>query len=78
MARTRAGAKRTPKIRRKNINIDQAKLDKVKVALGARTETETIDQALSLVLLRGELVEGVRRIAGSSGVENVFAGDREP
>jgi hypothetical protein len=60
--------------RRKNLNIDQTKLDRVRVLLGAKTETEAVDQALSLVLLRQELVQGVRRIAGSGGVENYFDG----
>ena len=67
-----------PKIRRKNLNVDQTKLDRVKEALGARTETEAVDQALALVLLREELVEGIRRIAGSGGVSNVFEDDEEP
>ena len=66
------------RIRRKNVNIDQAKLDRVKRALDAKSETEALDRALSLVLLREELLEGVRRIAGSGGVENVFDDDREP
>jgi Arc/MetJ family transcription regulator len=70
--------RRTPEIRRKNLNIDQAKLDRVKDALGVRTETEAVDQALSMVLFREELVEGVRLIAGTGGVDNVFDGDREP
>ena len=59
-------------IRRKNLNIDQAKLDQVRSLLDARSETEAVDQALSIVLLRQELVRGVQRIAGSGGVENYF------
>jgi len=65
-------------IRRKNVNIDQAKLDKVREILGAASETEAIDQALSLLLLREELVEGVAKIAGTGGVTNYFENDREP
>ena len=79
MARV-GGAKRPRRreIRRKNLNIDQAKLDRVVDLLGAQTETEAIDQALELLLLREELLEGIARIAGTGGVENVFADDREP
>ncbi|MBI4410787.1 MAG: hypothetical protein HY561_13845 [Gemmatimonadetes bacterium] len=66
------------RIRRKNLTVDQSKLDRVKDLLGCKTETEAIDQALSLVLLREELVEGVERIAGTGGVTNVFANDVEP
>ena len=46
--------------------------------LGADTETDAVDQALSALLLREELIAGVRRVAGSGGVENVFDGDVEP
>ena len=67
-----------PALRRKNLNIDQKKLNQVRSLLGARTETEAVDQALDTVLLRQELIRGIRRIAGSGGVENVFDGDAEP
>lgn len=79
MARTKnRGDRSRPDIRRKNLNIDQAKLDRARALLGADTETETVDQALSALLLREELMAGVREVAGSGGVENVFDGDREP
>ncbi|HEX9690606.1 MAG TPA: hypothetical protein VGA22_00735 [Gemmatimonadales bacterium] len=79
MAQTKSrGGRSRPNIRRKNLNIDQAKLDRVRLLLGADTETETVDQALSALLLREELIAGVREVAGSGGVENVFDGDREP
>ena len=77
----KAGSAKRPhrrEIRRKNLNIDQTKLDRVVDLLGAQTETEAIDQALELLLLREELLEGIARIAGTGGVENVFADDREP
>ena len=69
---------RRGRIRRKNLNIDQVKLTRVKHALGVSTETEAIDRALELVLFRGEIVEGILRIAGTGGVDNVFENDREP
>ena len=65
-------------IRRKNVNIDQVKLDRVREILGAASETEAIDQALSMLLLRDELLEGIARIAGTGGVTNVFEDDIEP
>jgi hypothetical protein len=65
-------------IRRKNVNIDQAKLDRVREILGASSETEAIDRALSLLLLREELIEGIGKIAGTGGVTNFFEDDREP
>jgi hypothetical protein len=65
-----------PNIRRKNLNVDQTKLDQVRHLLEVKTETEAIDQALGIVLLRQELVAGVRRIAGTGGVVNYFDGAR--
>ena len=72
-----ATSSRPPQVRRKNLNIDQSKLDRARQLLGVPTETEAVDRALALVLLRQELVEGVRRIAGSGGVDNVFEHDAE-
>lgn len=74
----RGTRKERARIRRKNLNIDQGKLDRVKDALGVKTETEAVDQALSMILFREELVEGIRSLAGTGGVENVFSGDSEP
>jgi Arc/MetJ family transcription regulator len=79
VAQTKSGSRRAREdIRRKNLNIDQAKLDRVRKLLGASTETEAVDQALSALLLREELMAGVRLVAASGGVENVFKADREP
>jgi len=66
------------RIRRKNLNIDQGKLDRAVEVLGAATETEAVDRALSLVLLRDELLAGVESIAGTGGVEDVYGDDVEP
>jgi hypothetical protein len=60
------------RIRRKNMNMDQDKLDRVVEILGAASETEAIERLMDEALLRHELVEGVRRAAGKGGVENYF------
>jgi hypothetical protein len=81
MARTAKGPKRRGGeswIRRKNVNIDQSKLDRVKELLNAGSETEAIDQALSMLLLREELLEGIEKIGGTGGVTNYFEDDMEP
>lgn len=72
------GRHRRPRIRRKNVNIDQVKLDRVRELLDAPSETDAIDQALSLLLLREELIEGVERIAGTKGIDEAFEADVEP
>jgi hypothetical protein len=56
---------------RKNLRLIQAKLDRAKRILGTETETETIEQALDLVLFHDEVVRGVRRLAGSRGSQDV-------
>lgn len=65
-------------IRRKNLNVDQTKLDRARDLLKAPSETATVDEALSIVLFRQELMDGVRNVAGTGGVENVFEDDGEP
>jgi hypothetical protein len=40
--------------------------------LGTATETETVEQALDLVAFRHEVVEGVRRLAGSRSLSDVL------
>lgn len=65
--------------RRKNFELDQRRIDLVKAALGARTETEAItlamDAALDLVEFRAELRAGAERLYGKGGFVNYF--DRE-
>lgn len=78
MAQTKSRSCERANIRRKNLNIDQAKLDEVRKLLGVSTETEAVDQALSLLLMREEVSAGIRRIAGTGGIRNVFEDDREP
>ena len=80
MAGTTRGrrTKRTPEIRRKNVNIDQAKLDRVRELLGSASETEAIDQALNMLLFREELLAGIAHVGGKGGVEDAYGDDSEP
>ena len=50
------------------ILIDQRKLDEAKTALGALTETATIDAALDSVVFRAELFRARDRVAAEGGV----------
>ena len=63
-------------IRRKNLNIDQSKLDRAKEVLGVSTETEAVDTALDNVLFAHEVRSGLEKLAGSP-IEPVFATDQE-
>jgi len=68
MAKIRASRRRTPVPKRKNIVIDQQKLDAAKMALGLETETATVDAALDLVVFRTELFAGLDRVVAAGGV----------
>ncbi len=70
MARTRRVLKR------KNIVIDQRKLDAARAALGAATETAAVDAALDLVVFRAEVFRGLDRLVAAGGLTPVNAGRR--
>ena len=57
---------------RKNVVMDQRKLDTARRLLGVETETETIDVALDLVAFRRELVLGIAAVRRVGGIEDVF------
>jgi len=57
---------------RKNVIMDQRKLDVARRALGVDTETEAIDQALDFVAFREELAKGFAAVRRSGGVEDVI------
>jgi hypothetical protein len=57
---------------RKNVVMDQQKLDVARRALGVATETEAIDQALDLVAFREELADGFAAVRRSGGVDDVL------
>lgn len=62
-----------PGMRRKNLNIDQEKLDRLLALLGSGTETEVVDQALDLLLFQEEAMAGLRKLAGRGyEIENLF------
>lgn len=61
---------------RKNVVMDQRKLDVARRALGVDTETEAIDQALDFVAFREELARGFTAVRRSGGVDDVVDGRR--
>ncbi len=67
--REAAMAKTRRVIRRKNMLIDQRKLDAAKAALGAETETAAVDAALDLVVFRAEVFRGLDALVAAGGLE---------
>ncbi len=57
---------------RKNVVMDQDKLDAARRVLGVKTETEAIDQALDFVAFHEELARGIAAVRRSGGVDAVF------
>ena len=68
----RRGSSRRAGWVRKNVVMDQRKLDLVRRALGVDTETEAIDQALDFVAFRTELADGFAAVRRSGGIDDVF------
>jgi len=67
----------TPVRRRKNLFIDQRRIDRAKALLHADTETETIDRALALVedfaSFQAEVDRGLADLVGKGGFIDRFA-----
>jgi hypothetical protein len=57
---------------RKNLHIDQRKLNVARKALGAKTETETVDAALDAIAFRQEISEGIRRLRSAGGLRDIY------
>ena len=57
---------------RKNVAMDQRKLDAARRALGVETETEAIDLALDFVAFRREVAQGIAAMRGVGGIDDVF------
>jgi hypothetical protein len=57
---------------RKNIIMDQRKLDAARRTLGVGTETEAVDVALDLVAFRDEVVRGIAAVRRAGGIQDVF------
>lgn len=65
MARTRRVMKR------KNMLMDQRKLDVAKATLGAATETAAVDAALDLVVFRAEVFRALDQLAAAGGLATI-------
>lgn len=54
-----------PRMVRKSMRLDQAKLGRAKEILGTSAETETVEPALEMIIFHHQINEGIRRIAGT-------------
>ncbi|HEX6748155.1 MAG TPA: hypothetical protein VF092_12745 [Longimicrobium sp.] len=66
---------RPERIVRKTMRISQDKLERVQKILGTRTASETVDAALDMIAFKAEVLEGVRRMAGSHSIRDIYGED---
>ena len=59
-------------IRHKHLQLDQNKLTRAKSVLGAKSETETIERALTLVVGEHEIDKPLKRAKGRMQLRKVF------
>jgi hypothetical protein len=58
---------------RKNMQMDQRKLDAARAVLGTATETDTVDAALDAVAFRHELIAGIRKVRVAGGIRDIYS-----
>ena len=62
----------TSALRHKHVQLDQAKLDRARHILGAKTETEALDSALDIVVTEAEVNAALRKARGRGRIRKVF------
>jgi hypothetical protein len=63
---------KTSALQRKVIHLDQAKLERAKQVLGAKTETEALDQALDIVVAEAEIDAALKAARGKGRFRKIF------
>lgn len=61
-----------PSLKRKNMVIDQKKLDFAKQHFGVATETEAVDKALDMIAFRDEVLAGLDAAAAMGPLKNPY------
>ncbi len=58
-------------VKRKNYYLDEVKIKRVQKILGTKTETETLDKAMEMIMFRSDLLESLTKASGKGGVQRV-------
>jgi hypothetical protein len=59
-------------LRHKHVQLDQHKLNRALRVLGAKTETEALDRALSVVVSEDKIDTALRKARGKGRIRKVF------
>jgi hypothetical protein len=59
-------------LRHKHVQLDQRKLDRARRALGARTERETFERALDLVVAEADIDRALKAVRRKGKLRRVF------
>ena len=59
-------------LRHKHLQLDQGKLDRARRILGAKTETEALDRALSIVVSEADIDTALRKMRRKGRIRKVF------
>jgi hypothetical protein len=59
-------------LRHKHVQLDQGKLNRARRILGAKTETETLERALDIVVSEAEIDTALRKARGKGTIRKVF------
>ena len=60
-------------VRHKHLKLDQRKIDKARRLFGLKTEQETVERALDLVIAEEPILRAHRKVRGTGGVADVFS-----
>ena len=59
-------------LRHKHLQLDQGKLDRARRILGAKTETEALDRALSIVVSEADIDKALGKVRGKARLRKGF------
>jgi len=59
-------------LRHKHLQLDQGKLDRARRILGAKTDPEALDRALSIVVNEADIDKVLRKVGGKGRIRKVF------
>ena len=60
-------------VRHKHLKLDQSKIDKARRLFGVKTEQETVERALDMVIAEEPILRAHRKIKGTGGLSDTFS-----